>query len=519
MEIPAPYLDESPVSYADRLASNYLLKYGQKQKSLGQFFTPQKISRFMAGKINPKEKIRILDPCAGTGILACAACEQAMAEKPKAEIELVLYEIDERLSKYLEASMAHLSAWMKKKGADFKFQIINKDFVLEASGKLAKETHECLEPEFQFDAIIANPPYFKVPKSHEYAKALSWAVCGQPNVYAFFMLLSASLLKKEGELVFITPRSFASGPYFRLFRQVFFSMASPDFIHVFGSRGDAFERYGILQENVIMRARKGSAGGKVKISFSNGVESLEDCKCISVPLESILDKGEKQCALGMPATEQELEIIRLVRSWRNRLMHYGVNISTGPVVPFRAASYLVKEANSNCVPLIWMQNVKPMKVSYPLKNHKKEAISRGEETERLLLPSKNYVLMRRFSAKEEKQRIVAAAFLPSDIPSSFVALENHLNYLDRKGGELTLEETLGFSAFYNCSLIDTYFRAFNGNTQVSATEIKNMPMPDKKVIAKIGRQILAGRSKKAGFDDWVREVLVNSGGVDINGKN
>ena len=82
--------------------------------------------------------------------------------------------------------------------------------------------------------------------------AASTVVHGQPNIYALFMAVSSVLLREHGDFIFITPRSFTSGPYFRRFRQVFFDMIRLTEVHVFGSRRDAFSRDEVLQENVIV---------------------------------------------------------------------------------------------------------------------------------------------------------------------------------------------------------------------------------------------------------------------------
>ena len=73
----------------------------------------------------------------------------------------------------------------------------------------------------QYDLVISNPPYFKIAKNSYHAKLMSKIVHGQPNIYAFFMALSAMLLKRNGQLIFITPRSYCSGLYFRIFRKWF----------------------------------------------------------------------------------------------------------------------------------------------------------------------------------------------------------------------------------------------------------------------------------------------------------
>ena len=64
---------------------------------------------------------------------------------------------------------------------------------------------------------------------------------------------------------------------------------------------------------------------------------------------------------------------------------------------------------------------------------------------------------RRFSAKEERRRVVAAIHDPARLPSSPVGFENHLNYYHRDGRGLTLELARGLAAFLNSTLVDAYF--------------------------------------------------------------
>ena len=87
-----------------------------------------------------------------------------------------------------------------------------------------------------YDAVIANPPYFKIGKNDPRALAASSLVHGQPNIYSLFMAVSSALLVSRGDFVFINPRSFTSGPYFRKLREVFFAMIRPVHTHIFGSR-------------------------------------------------------------------------------------------------------------------------------------------------------------------------------------------------------------------------------------------------------------------------------------------
>src|SRR5277367_3586652 len=98
-------------------------------------------------------------------------------------------------------------------------------------------------------------------------------VHGQPNIYALFMAVTASLLRNGGEFLFITPRSFASGPYFRLFREKFFAAVRPVGVHVFGSRREAFGRDEVLQESIILKGVRDDGWQHSRKSFGLNITS------------------------------------------------------------------------------------------------------------------------------------------------------------------------------------------------------------------------------------------------------
>jgi adenine-specific DNA-methyltransferase len=132
-----------------------------------------------------------------------------------------------------------------------------------------------------------------------------------------------------------------------------------------------------------------------------------------------------------------------------------------------------------------------MQFEWPVsKRNKPQYIQLCEETKTLLLPNKDYVFLRRFSAKGDKSRLVATPYYGDSIQAEYIGVENHLNYIYRPKGNLNMNEILGLSALLNSNLFDTYFRTFNGNINVSATELREMPLPPLEDIKQIGNQIL-----------------------------
>ena len=113
-----------------------------------------------------------------------------------------------------------------------------------------------------------------------------------------------------------------------------------------------------------------------------------------------------------------------------------------------------------------------------------------EKSEKLLLPNKNYVFLRRFSSKDDKSRLIAAPYFSHYNKNKLIGVENKLNYIYNLEGELQENEAVGIAALLNSNIFDTYFRTFNGNVNVSATEIRLMPFPPIETIREVGNQLI-----------------------------
>ena len=518
-EMPGPRKGERPAEYADRIGEWYAAGRSDRQrKDHGLYLTPLPAADFMAGRITVVgPRPRLLDPAAGAGILCCAAVESLLSQRSKPDaIELVAYEVDGDLIAPLRAVLDYLANWCRSsRRVPIVVRIEATDFIMAN----AEALQPCgLFPSWpqaeRFDVVIANPPYFKIGKSDRRAVAVSNVVHGQPNIYALFMAVSAALLRTGGDLVFITPRSFASGSYFRRFRTVFFDMIRPTRVHVFGSRRDAFRRDAVLQENIIFagirhdRWHQSDAGAPLAISSSVGVGDIDESSRPDIPANTVLNFKSVDKLLRLPVCDHDDDALALVDSWPTDLRGLGLSISTGPVVPFRATSLIVTKGSVPAVhaPLLWMNHVRAMQATWPLDLHKPEYIARSG-AEPLLVPNKNYVLLRRFSAKEEPRRLMAAPWIAADFAIPDVGLENHLNYVHRPGGALSENETRGLAALYNSRLLDTWFRAVNGNTQVSATELRVMPLPAREMIVTLGHRVKHLADPMAELDALVASVI------------
>ena len=502
LNVPMPAEGSKPVDYAEALGEAYLsFSKRNHRKSDGHYQTPASIARFMADCSSYSEPyMRVLDPGSGTGILSAAVCEAACRGGTVKNLHVDAYETDTLLANLTRLVLTFSHSWLGQRGVVLTFDVRHGDFVLEYASTLEAVSkangHGRNEgAPSEYGLVISNPPYFKIGKDDP--RAVEWAsvVHGQPNIYALFMAISAELLSESGKLVYIVPRSFASGPYFRRFREVFFQRVAPAAIHLFESRKDVFKNQTVLQENLIFTGRRRSEGesvdeSQVLVSHSRAAHDLASRRCLLVGLDAVLDPASENRELSIPVCQEDLELAQAVRTWPNTLHSLGLEISTGPVVPFRATSFLMPDANGpSRVPLLWMQHVRPMRTQWPSTGTRKpQWVEVTSESMKLLVEDATYVLMRRFSAKEEKRRLVAAPLIQGALNANVVGLENHLNYIRGVSRELDEELAYGLSALFNSTFLDRYFRISNGNTQVSATELRAMPLPAERDIRSIGAE-------------------------------
>ncbi len=471
----------------------------EEQKSLGQFMTPYPIAEFMARRSVTGIAgglVRVLEPSAGAGVLAAAVIEQLLSlpEKPSG-IELTLCEIDARLQPCLKALASKLRATAKQHGVSLSCSIVMGDFLLSSLARSA-------EP--KFDICIANPPYFKLNKADPRAIAHSYAVYGQPNIYGLFQAACAGLLAPGGSWCFITPRSWMNGAYFSAVRRHLLQYLHIDALHLFESRQDHFYEDTILQEAVIAWATAHAPqSGQIAFSTSNGVADLQDAELFAVPSAQVIGADHLRM-ISVPVAAGADQAGDVFAEWTDTLATLGLKVSTGPVVAFRSRDFIREKHQKGCVPLLWMQHVTRAGVRWPIQK-KQEHIQSSALTAWMLLPNGCYVVMRRFSPKEDIRRVTSAPYL-GVFKGKFIGLENHLNYIHRPGGAMGRDEVVGVSAFMNSTLVDGYFRAVSGNTQVNATELRKLHFPPLAKLVAIGKKLPDSASLEQ-IDKAVAQVL------------
>jgi adenine-specific DNA-methyltransferase len=475
----------------------------------GQFLTPLSIATAMADMFEtPGQKhIRLLDPGAGTGVLTFSFIEMVLKRNVFPDsFNIVAFEKDKLLAKTLRKNISLATDIYKNKGLDIDIDIIEEDFI-ETGSELIKpklrSSYSGFEP---FTHVIMNPPYLKISASSKERQLLEDFGLLVNNLYSAFVGLSIKLLCNDGHLVAITPRSFCNGPYFLPFRKFLINQCSLRKIHLFNSRDNAFSEDDVLQENVIYYLQKNKKRNTVKISVSNG-RSFQDFKTREVQHSEIVSIREQDHIIRIPANEFDDYVLERMSVLPNTLRELGIEVSTGPIVDFRLKESILETLQDNCVPLIYPSHFKDQHVIWPNSNgNKSNAIELNDFTTKWLYPNKHYVLIKRFSSKEERRRIYPAMFFPIK-DFHFIGFENHLNLLHTSKSGITCGLAKGLTAYLSSTIVDLFFRQFSGHTQVNASDLRTFPFPDIAVIIDLSKFFINGVVLKMKVDKYLEKLF------------
>lgn len=404
-------IHEFSIKYTLETDKNYL-------KQFGQFFTLS--SEIMNELIEndayllKNEKLDILEPSAGTGciILECI--------KHFKNFSLDAIEIDKNIYNKTK-SFFNL-------GNTGTVNFINDDFL----------NYDFKEK--RYDLIIGNPPYFEMKKKmilEEFNEIVLNS--GRINIYSLFIYKCIKLLKPNGKLYFIIPKTILSGKYFSKLRL---------FIH---------ENCNILD---IIKFDNNKLFKKV----------LQSVIILKIQLRNKLDELEKRNKFVKYINDN----IYFVKDLSN--LYLGENTTT-----ISELNCIVKTGN-----IVWNQHKELLKDTLNEKNcllihssniKKNNLIINTEKTNKI---KKQYMVI----TEQNKNLIITGPYIvinrivgldPPKLNIYFEKtnkkcfIENHVNYIK---GPIT-----NLTRIYN-SLIDsktiTFIKELIGNTQLSQYELENI---------------------------------------------
>jgi adenine-specific DNA-methyltransferase len=465
-----------------------------KKGSLGQFFTGAPICLFMGSLFNEiAGKVKLLDPGCGPGSLTAAFTDEALRRGNLNSLSIDVFDIEERIVPFVDETLGMCALEASEAGIEFDKSFKLVDYIL----KSANESGLFSEAKL-YTHCIMNPPYKKISTSSDHRHALRAAGIETVNLYAGFVALGIQQLQEGGELVAIIPRSFCNGPYYQAFRGLILKETAIKHIHIFDSRSNAFSEDEVLQENIIIHLVKSEQQGHVTITSSpvadfhideeSGTVTASDMTTRKVAFDRIVNQHDKEKFIHIAANERDQTIIDRLGLFTLTLDDLKIQVSTGPVVDFRLKDDLRQDIEEGAVPLIYPVHLNGG-VNWPKDSKKPNAISISDQSRSWLWKHEgHFVIVRRFSSKEEKRRIVATPY-DSSLPGKLIGFENKLNVFHAKKVGFDKEQALGLYVYLNSTLLDKYYRLFGGHTQVNATDLRNIHYPTVESLRRIGAQV------------------------------
>lgn len=470
-----------------------------KRKAIGQFFTSPETAMYMASMFATpnKENLAILDPGAGSGILTAALVDRLQSDTTLKHITVTCYETSEDVLPILEKNLEYVKAHSR---IPVDYEIITENYIT-TQGKAFQDRKSAKV----YDLIICNPPYKKIMKNAAEATSMPDVCYGAPNLYFLFTAMGLFNLEKYGEMVFIIPRSWTSGAYFRAFRHYLLNNGTLKQIHLFVSRDRVFERESVLQETIIIKMDKFSKRDSVKITCSNSNSDFYDITTIDVPYSNIVMGSEQYVYLV--TNQDELAVLQRMSKWENTLPSIGLKMRTGLTVDFRHIEQLRHYPEPENVPLLYSQHIRNGRVVFPI-HREYQYITKWKSG--LVQRNKNYLLVKRFTSKEENRRLQSGIYLAADLPKyEYISTQNKVNFIEGFGFDMTEEQVYGLYVIFNSTLYDQYYRILNGSTQVNSTEVNAMPMPTLAELARLGAALMGRNDLSVEVCDELLGGLIN----------
>jgi len=373
-----------------------------------------------------------------------------------------------------------------------------------------------------FDFVVGNPPYHKIGRlDKELREVFRASLYGHPNAYGLFLHAGLEMLRPGGVLGYIVPRSMLSGLYFKNLRRFIEQRAILQEVTLIAERKKVFEN--VLQGTMILiLQRQPTSARPLKTAVARSVTDLETRRMPSarVSQEQVVRHLNGTSVWFVADTQRTYDILDKILGHHPLLSSpaVGCPARTGPIVWNRVKPLLCSSPKADTLPLVWATDVGRFAFSFGSAGENRPSYLKVTARTHRLMNRGLSLLVQRVTADEQPHRLVAC------IPEPFCAehaagyfVENHLNVIQPRpdAPPIDLYYLLGIL----CSdVIEFFFRAMNGNTQVSATELNLMPIPrcDREPrIAALARQLqnTPDSVAKESLEQWLNEQVAEAYGL------
>ena len=468
-------IEQSQTNYINNTAKDYL-------KSNSQIFTPYDTAKKMIDCIdnsllNFKSELSILEPSAGCGLLIFSVIEHILINTNIRTIKVVAFESDLTVCNILKTNMKNL----KKKISNLfevklNIRIYNDNFITYNSKNWSKKQSH------KYDLIISNPPYKKINQVSPESQIMKDIIFGQPNIYILFIAMSLKLLNPNGQYIVLSPRNYLNGTYSYKLRKYIFDNFSLTKIYYFDKR-NIFSS--VNQEVIISSFINSKEYSNINISTSEGYN-------FNLLFENLLYNKELMSII-IPRTPNDFILLNNLSYFNSTLESLNIKVSVGPIVQFRNLDDLSsKDYNKEYAPLLIGRDIQENNIIlYNERNKTRKTHNKSlKSNNRLLLSNSNYLIIRKVTAKDDRNLITCAVLKKDYFNHNKLALDNNLLYFSHlDNSEMSLALCYGLYCFINSNQFQRLYYMINGTHTINVSDINSIKFPTIDILIELGNTI------------------------------
>jgi len=489
----------------------------EKSKSenirLGRLFTKKDTARLMAEMLAFDEKksvYTILDPGAGTGILAAAAIEEVCKKAPA--VKQIFVTCYENNPVFIPMLYDNLERIRKKCRHDYGVKLFvtvyEENYLTDSKNHYTVSFYGKIV-EDKFDIIIANPPQDFIEKGSAEAEAVGGVTQLKINAAFLFASLASRHLEDGGQLVCVLPTQVAAAPQLTSFRKEMAENLALSRIHLFVGPQKNTKRAVPLKKNVVLGYVKAAKSATITVTTSTD-SGKELTTLPEIDYSFVVD--EIDGTLTLPKSVEDTMIVQHISRLPETLSTLGLKISTGLVIDSKCEGLLFTEPNKNTLPLIRPSAIKNGQINFP-QPVKRQYIAAVDS--RLVQKNKNMIIIKRVPAKSDERFLNSAIYMAAQLPAyKYISTHNKVNFIDTKDKNEELSPRLAFGLFalLNSTIYDRYLSIISKSKQINAKEMRELPLPPKNIIENIGIRLMQLRQTNvAACDKIVNPTLHISG--------
>ena len=486
--------------------TNKLIREKSKSENvrLGRLFTKKDTARLMAGMLSIDEKktvYTILDPGAGTGILAAAAIEEVCKRCPSAaQIFITAYENNPIFLPMLKDNLERIRKKARHDyGVKLYVTVYEENYLTDSKNHYTVSLADNVV-EDKFDIILCNPPLDLIDKYSPEAEAVGKVTQLKTSAGYLFCRLAAKHLEEGGQLVIMLPTTASTSAGLAPFRKEMANSLALCKIHLFVGKQKNTKRAIPLKKSFILAYANAEKKDTITVTTStdNGATVVA---LPPVPYGFVVDSADG--TLTLPKSVEDTKIVKHISDLPETLSSLGLKMSTGLILDSRCEGMLFTEPMKGTVPVLRPSAIKGGQIKFPQPIKRQYLMPNSEK---LVQRNKNMIIIKRVPAKGDDRFVNSAIYMAAQLPGyKYISTHNKINFIDTidKNDEISPRLAFGLFALLNSTIYDRYISIMSKSKQINSKEMKDLPLPPRNIIENIGMRVMSARQTSVAVCDQI----------------